>query len=112
VRNSRAGPFSIEAFRLQRIGSHSYAVAVAGEATAGDLARYAGDRLAGGFGRALAGLATSALAGFGRPVPFDARMQVATDSGTPHARAVVGNVAGLPAGPLAQIVANALLGTI
>jgi hypothetical protein len=109
VLESRAGPFSVSGFRIQRTAAQTYAVALAGNGTAGDVARYAGSRLGGGFGQALAGLATSALGGFNRPIPFDARMEVVTQTGGPVARKVEGNVAGLPAGPLAQIVANALL---
>jgi hypothetical protein len=109
VSGSRAGPFTIGDFRVARSGDHLYDVAVAGDGTAGDVARYAGSRLGGGLGQALAGLATSALGGFDRPIPFAARMQIATQSGAPIARNVEGSVAGLPAGALAQVVANALL---
>jgi hypothetical protein len=109
VSDSRAGPFTIGGFRVQRAASHVYDVAVAGDGTAGDVARYAGSQLGGGFGQALAGLAASALGGFDQTIPFDARMQIVTNSGVPQARNVDGSVAGLPAGPLAQVVANALL---
>jgi hypothetical protein len=109
VTRSRAGPFSVANFTVHRTASHDYRVTVAGDGNAGDVARYAGSRLAGGFGASLAGLAASALGGFDRPIPFDARMQIDTAGDTPQARDVVGNVDGLPAGPLAQIVANALL---
>jgi hypothetical protein len=109
ITNSRAGPFSISTFRVRKTAPHEYALAIAGDGTAGDVARYAGSRLAGGFGQALAGLATSALGGFDQSIPFDATMQVGTSSGTPKAHNVDGQVAGFPAGPLAQVVANALL---
>src|SRR4051794_25836259 len=109
ARASRAGPFSISRFRVHKIGDHLYNVALTGDGTAGDVARYAGSQLGGGFGQALAGLAASALGGFDRRIPFDARMQIDTSSGTPQASNVDGSVAGLPAGPLAQVVANALL---
>lgn len=112
VLESRAGPFSVSGFRVQRTAAHSYAVELAGDGTAGDVARYAGSHLAGGFGQALAGLATSALGGFDLRIPFDARMEIVTQTGVPRARDVEGNVAGLPAGPLAQIVANALLSAL
>jgi hypothetical protein len=109
IRASRAGPFTIRDFEVQRSADHLYEVAVQGDGTAGDVARYAGSRLGGGFGQALAGLAASALGGFDQPVPFDAHMRIATANGGPIAQNVTGSVAGLPAGPLAQIVANALL---
>jgi hypothetical protein len=110
IRDSRAGPFTVAAFRVRKAADRIYDVAIAGDGTAGDVARYAGGRLGGGFGQALAGLAASALGGFDRPIPFDATMQIVTQDGaTPAARDVRGQVDGLPAGPLAQVVANALL---
>jgi hypothetical protein len=109
VRASRAGPFTISAYSVKRLADHTYAITTTGDGTAGDVARYAGSRLAGGFGQALAGLAASALGNFDRPIPFDAGMKVDTSGINPRAYAVVGDVAGFPAGPLAQVVANALL---
>jgi hypothetical protein len=109
VRDSRAGPFTVAGFLVQRSAAHTYEVAISGDGTAGDVARYAGSRLGGGFGQALAGLAASALQGFDRPIPFNARMQIVTSEGAPRARNVEGTVGGLPAGALAQVVANALL---
>jgi hypothetical protein len=109
ISNSRAGPFSVRRFTVTKSGDRTYAVAMAGDATAGDVARYAGSRLGGGFGQALAGLAASALGGFGQRVPFDARMDVVTGTGTPRAQNVQGAIAGLPAGALTEVVANALL---
>ena len=109
VTGSRAGPFSIRAFRIVRVASHEYDLGVAGDGTAGDIARYAGDRLAGSFGQALAGLAASSLGAFDRPIPFDSTMRIDTATSPPRALDVTGDVAGLPAGPLAEIVANALL---
>jgi hypothetical protein len=109
VTGSRAGPFRVGSFRIRRSAAQTYVLTFAGQGTAGDVARYAGDRLAGGFGQALAGLAAAALGDSGRLIPFDASMQITDAGGTPQATHVTGDVAGLPAGPLAQIVANALL---
>ena len=109
VRASRAGPFTVDDFALRRTGPRRYAVAVAADATAGDVARYAGSQLGGQFGQALAGLAAGVIGGFGQRVPVDAAMDIDTSSRPPRAYAVRGAVAGLPAGPLAAIVTNALL---
>jgi hypothetical protein len=112
ITDSRAGPFTVSHFHVKKTGQHEYDLALAGNGTAGDVARYAGSRLGGTFGQALAGLAASALGGFDKPVPFDATMQVDTSGDTPVARNVDGQIAGLPAAPLAQVVANALLSGI
>jgi len=109
VQGSRAGPFAIRNFNVERTGDHLYDVAVTGDGAAGDVARYAGSRLGGGLGQALAGLAASALGELNQRVPFDARMQISTAGATPVASNVEGSVAGLPAGALTQVVANALL---
>src|SRR4051794_4139293 len=109
VTGSRAGPFTIADFRVRSLKPHQYAVAMAGGGTAGDVARYAGSRLGGGFGADLADLAASALGGFDRGIPFDARMRITVSGKGPEAEDVAGRVDGLPAGPLAQVVANALL---
>jgi len=109
VQGSRAGPFAIRNFNVEKTGAHAYDVAVTGDGTAGDVARYAGSRVGGGLGQALAGLAASALGGFDQRIPFDARMQISTAGDTPVASNVEGSVAGLPAGALTQVVANALL---
>jgi hypothetical protein len=112
ITDSRAGPFSVKHFHVKKSGKNTYDVAIAGDGTAGDVARYAGSRLGGGFGQALAGLATSALSGFDTPIPFNATMQVDSSGETPTAQHVEGQVAGLPAGALTQVVANALLSGI
>jgi hypothetical protein len=112
VSDSRAGPFTVRSFQLRRRGDHRYEVVMAAEATAGDVARYAGAQLGGGFGEALAGIAVGALGGFARPIPVNAAMEIDSSGATPQAIAVQGDVAGLPAGPLAQIVANTLLGVL
>ena len=109
IKDSRAGPFTISDFGIKRIGSHDYELGVIGHGAAGDIARYAGDQLAGSFGQALAGLAAASLGAFARDIPFDATMGIDTSTSPPTAHDVTGDVAGLPAGPLAQVVANALL---
>jgi hypothetical protein len=112
VSDSRAGPFTVRSFWIRGTGDHSYDVIIAGDGTAGDVARYAGSRLGGGFGQALAGLAAGALGSTDRPIPFNARMKVDTSGGSVSAQDVTGDVAGFPAGPLAQIVTNALLNAL
>ena len=106
---SRAGPLTINRFTVVKNGGSRYEVTITGTGNAGDIARYAGGALGGGLGEALAGLAASAIQGFGREIPFNAQMTIDTSSGQPVASDVVGSVDGLPAGPLAQVVANALL---
>jgi hypothetical protein len=112
VSDSRAGPFTVRSFWLNRRADGLYDVILSADATAADVANYAGAQLAGGFGQALAGLAANALSAFTRPIPVNVRMQIDASQSPPRATQVLGDVAGLPAGPLAQVVANALLGAL
>ena len=112
VRDSRAGPFAVGGFFLSRRADHEYLMVLQASAAPADVARYAGDKLGGGFGGALAGLAAGTLANSGKAVPVNARVIIDTSSGTPRALGAEGEVGGLPAGPLAQVVANALLGAL
>ena len=112
ISDSRAGPFTIRSFFVQGQGDNTYTVIIAGDASAGDVARYAGSRLAGGFGQALAGLAAGTLGAAAQPIPFNARMKIDTSGDEVKAENVSGEVAGLPAGPLAEIVTNALLSAL
>ena len=106
---TRAGPLAVNRFTVAGNGDKAYDLTVVGTGSAADIARYAGSRLGGGLGEALAGLAATAIEGFNREVLFNAQMKIDTSSGEPVASGVTGEVAGLPAGPLAQVVANALL---
>lgn len=112
VRDSRAGPFDVDGFFLSRRGDHQYQMVLQAKAAPADVARYAGSKLGGGFGGALAGLVAGTLANAGKAVPVNARVVIDTTSGTPRALSAEGEVGGLPAGPLAQIVANALLSAL
>lgn len=112
VRESRAGPFTVDGFFLTRTADHQYLMILQADAAPADVARYAGARLGGGFGGALAGLAAATLANSGKAVPVNTRMVIDTSSGAPRALRAEGEVGGLPSGPLAQVVANALLGAL
>jgi hypothetical protein len=110
VLRSRAGPLAIDRFTVVRTGDHRYFVTISGSGVPADVATYAGQQFAGSLGGALAGLAGAALGN--QPIPFSARMRIETGSGSPQATDVVGDVAGFPAGPFAEIVANALLANV
>jgi hypothetical protein len=110
VQQSRAGPFAIQGFFLSRRADHEYLMVLQADAAPADVARYAGGRLGGGFGSALAGLAAGTLGtASGRLIPVNARVVVDTRGDAPRALSAEGDVGGLPAGALAQVVANAVL---
>jgi hypothetical protein len=82
IRDSHAGPFSVDEFRVKRTAARRYAVGVVGNGVAGG------------------------------PIPFDATMEIDSSTRPPKAHHVTGDVIGFPAGPLGEIVANALLSAL
>ena len=111
VTNATAGPFRIARLTLQRNGGDSaYRSTLTGNTTARAIATFAGSQAGGALGGFLSGLAGGALPFGDQTVPFDYNAALRSDSGRIHATAVTGNVAGFPAGPLAEAVAQALAG--
>ena len=103
VTDSRAGPLRLSELTLTR-GSDDepYRATIKGSITAADVAAFVG-----GF---LGGLAGGALPFGDEAVPIDLQAVIRSDDGRPRAVTVHGEVAGLPAGPLVEALAQALAG--
>jgi hypothetical protein len=114
VTNSRAGPFRIETFFLDQLAErdNQYRVFVTLSTSATELGRYAGEQLGGSIGGMLAGLTASAMTGSGKRIPAHVRATIDATSDPPRALAAQADVGGLPAGPLAIVVTDALLGQL
>jgi hypothetical protein len=105
----RADPFSIRRFELARPeDTDVYRLAVDGVTSARRLSGYAASRLPGLLGPLLSG-ATETLGLGRRPIPFTLSAQLESDGGRARVVSSSGNVAGLPAGPLAEVLANAVI---
>lgn len=109
ISKSRAGPFEIESFFLDRLSEDRYRVFATLSTSASELGRYASEQLGGGFGGLLAALAASTLGGQDRPIPVQLRTTIDTAGSEPRAVDAYADVARLPAGPLALVVTDALL---
>jgi hypothetical protein len=103
VTDSRAGPMRLSELTLTR-GSDDepYRTTIKGSITAQDVGAFVG-----GF---LGGLAGGMLPFGNDPVPIDLQATLRSDGGRPRAVAVHGSVAGVPAGPLVEALAQALAG--
>jgi hypothetical protein len=111
VTNATAGPFRLTRVSLKRTGGDAaYRTTLTGNVTARDLAAFTGSQAGGVLGGFLSGLAGGALPFGDQPVPFDVGAVMRSDGGRPQTVAVNGTVAGLPAGPLAEALAQALAG--
>jgi hypothetical protein len=100
------GPFELDGFVMTRAkGDESYRTAFSGEASPRELAAFVGSEAGGGLGGLLGSLAAGSLPGGGdTPVPFRLVARVESRDGQVQVTGTRGTVAGLPAGPFAQLV--------
>ena len=107
-----SGPVNVQAFSLvKNEDDTSYYLRMEAETTPLALAEAVGGQLGGELGRLIAGAATSTLPGGGETdLPIDMEGQVSRgDGGTVDADAVEASVAGVPAGPFAEAMVQAVL---
>src|SRR4051794_11827654 len=103
VTDSRAGPIRLSSFTLTRKGGDgAYRASIHGSVTARDAAEFLG-----GF---LGGLVGGAMPFGDKAVPIDLDAVLRSEDGRPHAVAVHGTIAGVSAGPLVELLAQALAG--
>ena len=99
--DTRAGPIAIDQFRLTREdGERDYDMRLAGTANPRELGRV--------LGGALGELGAGALLG-NADVPVSLSATVRSEDGRARAIGVQGSVAGIPAGPLAELALDAVL---
>ena len=106
-----AGPLAVERFGLDRDQrDEPYELVVSGTTTPRELAAELGSQAGGALGGLVGSLAGGMLPGGGRTdVPLDLSATVDSDSGRTDVVQATGSVAGVPAGPLAEVVLNAVL---
>jgi hypothetical protein len=103
VTDSSVGPVRVEAVTLQRAAdAEAYRMTLDGSVTLRDIAS-----AMGGF---LGGLAGGAMPFGDEPVAIDLDGVIRSDGGRPRAVAVEGDIAGIPAGPLIEALAQAVAG--
>jgi hypothetical protein len=109
VTDSTAGPFKLSHLTLERDNSNDpYEMSLEGSVTGRDLATYAGGQLAGPLGGFLGGLASGALPLTSSPIPVTLDATMKSDGGRARVESVTGTIAGLPAGPLLEALAQAV----
>jgi hypothetical protein len=104
LRDVTAGPLTLSNIRLDRShGAKAYSARLSGWTTSGELGAFLGSRAGGAFGGVIGG-----LVGGSTPLPLQLRASV-TSTGV---EAASGTVAGVPAGPVIQLVLDAVLRTL
>jgi hypothetical protein len=106
-----AGPVDLDSFVLVRDeGERNYELGLQGTTTPREIAAFIGSEAGGPFGRALGEFAGGSLPGGGTTeIPLQVDAIVEARDGEVDVDDVTGSIAGLPAGPLAEIVLNAVV---
>ena len=108
----RAGPFALDTFELTRSGGAPYRLSSSGQTTAAALVDYGIEalNLPGG---PLAGLAAETLFGeTGAEIPLELEMTLASDDGRVRVLEGETTVAGIPAGPFAELISASIVSSL
>jgi hypothetical protein len=110
VAGAEAGPLAVRSLELSRPeGAARYELRSAAVTTPREVAGFLGSQAGGGLGGLFGDLAAGSLPGGGNTrVPLRLTAQVASRDGHPTVIGAEGSVAGIPAGPLAELVVGAL----
>ncbi len=109
LRDFQAGPFSLSSFDLTRSGSLApYALITTGQTTPGRLAEFGASQLGLPGGPLLRFLAGQALGGK-TPIPIRLDMDLQSDDGRIVVVSGGGAVAGIPTGPLAELITSTIV---
>ena len=109
----RVGPFAVERFELKRDAEgQPYDLVVQASSSARELAEYAGSTAAGPLGRFIGGIGGRMLPFDDEQIPVSIEAQVESRDGQADVVDASGDVAGLPAGPVAEALAGAVAGAL
>lgn len=103
-----AGPFAVGRFELTRSGSAPYRLASSARTTGADLVAYGVARL-GLPGAPLLGFLGGRVPEADRPIPIKLNMELESEGGRVVVTSGGGTVTGIPTGPLAQLLTEAIV---
>lgn len=106
--DSQSGPFRLASASLTRKGGQPYRLTLDATVTGADLASYAGGQFGGELGSALGGLAGQVLPFAQQPIPVTVDTRLRSVGGRPAVVSAGGTIAGIPADPIIEAVADAL----
>ena len=114
IRESVAGPLDLTSFELARPeGARNYSLRLGAVTTPREVAGFLGSQAGGALGGLFGDLAAGTLPGGGTArVPLRLRARVQSRDGQPVVSTANGSVAGLPAGPLAELVLSTVVARI
>jgi hypothetical protein len=105
----RAGPFAVGRFELERDQpGHPYRLVLEAQSTAKELSQYAGGQVAGPLGGFIGRVGGNLLPFSDEPIPVSIDAELRSDNGQAKVVDANGDIAGIPAGPLAEALAGAV----
>jgi hypothetical protein len=103
-------PLEVDSFDLTNGEDNGeYIATLSATTTARDLGRFLGSRAGGPFGGLLGGFAGGSLPGGGAELPVQVEADIESRDGEIEVQRARGDVAGLPAGPFAELVIEAVV---
>lgn len=111
IEDSVAGPIDLRELRLERAGGGDYRLSVDAAVAPRNLARHLGSQL-GAFGGLVGGLAGGSIPLGDEPVPVALDAIVESDDGRARVVDSGGSVAGIPLGPIADLIVGAVVARI
>jgi hypothetical protein len=109
LHDTKIGPVTLRDFALRRDGSLPYALRAAASTSPADLADFGAGQLGPLAGFAIRFGTSEALgAAAQRPIPIDLNMRLADEGGRLVVVSGSGSIAGVPTGPLAELVTAAI----
>ena len=111
LRDLEAGPLLIDSFELQKgEEDETYTLELEGETSPREIAAYVGGQAGGTLGSVLGdAFADAVLPNPGATVPLSIDAVIRSEDGRAQAESASGTVSGIPAGPIAEIVADAVV---
>jgi hypothetical protein len=105
-----AGPLAIGSFDLRRgEDDEDYTLKLDGETSPREMATYLGGRTVGELGSTLGDVLGDLIPGGESSIPVQIEAEISSRDGRAEALEASGSVAGIPAGPLAEVVADAVV---
>lgn len=108
VASSRAGPVDLDNFLLTRDGDDAYSLAATGATSAADLAEFFAEDFELPGGDVLGGILGATGVG-GTDLDVELDMELTSDDGRIEVVEGEGEIAGIPTGPLAAVITQAIL---
>ena len=109
VSDSAAGPFELTSFELQRDGGGPYSLLASGETTASELTAFGFDQVELPGESFLDLLLDPFVEQVDTPLPIELEMELASEDGRVQVVSGGGEVAGIPTGPLAELITSAIV---